>query len=630
MAEFIPPYYYPMDREYHVGDAGDGPKLEEPIFPISQVGTTVPERDPAGRFRNMVQGIQANIRKGAGTMQLIWMTGPESALGGRPKAYGKEVREAIKEIALANEVKVKGFEMPTSMNNLSGFDHQRGQFSDEHRQLYLNEVKDAIKFAAEATQGGGIDMVSWEYPREINDAQWNKGEFYKPGEHKIGMVVDDRTGQIQRFRKQETLELPKEDEEGNLIIKDGEYEMETWTWDRFKGEAQKQGVTAEELFVKKRLNAQYQSMLGQKSFYLQQASDHQERMQEAQKVLGEISKKIADPSIASEERSKLEQDKQRIEERRRLHEQRYKDNMRSAAGQETQAADIKDMITHLKPVSEFAFNRSKDAYAQAGLYAMEETHNHALAKNPVYVGPEIGWPDYYGSHPEEFKKLITESRDRMVELLTTPKRKNEHGQWIDKDGNPVEDLKQAADNPYYRPDYNKKKAQEEAAQHIKGMFDTSHMGMWLANFKPLPGETEDARLKRFNKWYLEKVQDLAKSGLIGGIQLVDSASAAHGHLPPGQGIFPIKEAAKIFKDNNFTGYLVSEGHEEEAFGEGRILTKTWEALGSPIGQRYFSHPAQQWGPVQHSYFGRTYSPNFILGAYSPSNEFKLWSEVPLE
>jgi len=162
------------------------------------------------------------------------------------------------------------------------------------------------------------------------------------------------------------------------------------------------------------------------------------------------------------------------------------------------------------------------------------------------------------------------------------------------------------------------------------MFDTSHMGMWLANFKPQPGETEESRLKRFNKWYLSKVQDLAKSGLIGGIQLVDSASAAHGHLPPGQGIFPIKEAAKIFKDNNFTGYLVSEGHEEEAFGEGRILTKTWEALGSPVGGQYFSHPAQQWGQVQHSYFGRTYSPNFIIGAYSPSNEFKLWSEVPFE
>ena len=124
MVEFRTLNYSPMDRGYHqaIQDIPvERPSVEEPIIPISELGTTVPEHDPAGRFKNIVQGIQAEIRKGAGTLQLIMMTPPDSPMGGRPKAYGKEVRQAIREVALANQVAIKGVEMPTAMNNLSGF-----------------------------------------------------------------------------------------------------------------------------------------------------------------------------------------------------------------------------------------------------------------------------------------------------------------------------------------------------------------------------------------------------------------------------------------------------------------------------------------------------------------------------
>jgi hypothetical protein len=224
----------------------------------------------------------------------------------------------------------------------------------------------------------------------------------------------------------------------------------------------------------------------------------------------------------------------------------------------------------------------------------------------------------------------------MVQLTTNPKKVDVEGNYLDNEGRIVEKSR-AADNQYYRG-WSEKQAKEAAKKHIKGMFDTSHMGMWLAHFEPIKvktaegerWETEDERLKRFNKWYIENVKKLADSGVVGGIQLVDSASAAHGHLPAGQGIFPVKEAARIFKDKNFTGYLVSEGHEEEGFGEGRIMTKTWEALGATAGPKYFAGGPSDWRNIEHSYFGKTYSPNFIIGAYAPSNEFKLWSEVPFE
>ena len=41
-------------------------------------------------------------------------------------------------------------------------------------------------------------------------------------------------------------------------------------------------------------------------------------------------------------------------------------------------------------------------------------------------------------------------------------------------------------------------------------------------------------------------------------------------------------------------------------------------------------PNRQWTDVQHSYFGQTYPPYFIFGAYAPSNDWTLWSGVPLE
>jgi hypothetical protein len=157
------------------------------------------------------------------------------------------------------------------------------------------------------------------------------------------------------------------------------------------------------------------------------------------------------------------------------------------------------------------------------------------------------------------------------------------------------------------------------------------MGMWLAHFKGNPGESEEQRIERFKKeFYLPAVKKIAEAGVVGGIQLVDSQSAAHGHLPPGEGIFPVMETAKIFKEKGFSGFLVSEGHEEERFGEGRIRMKTWQHAGAAVGGGYFSGPPLRWGQVQQSYFGRTYSPMFMFGGYAPSNEFKLWSEVPLE
>jgi len=45
--------------------------------------------------------------------------------------------------------------------------------------------------------------------------------------------------------------------------------------------------------------------------------------------------------------------------------------------------------------------------------------------------------------------------------------------------------------------------------------------------------------------------------------------------------------------------------------------------GAPVRER-------SWGNVQDSYFGRPEPPYFVFGAYSPSEDWTLWSGVKVE
>jgi len=646
MVEFRTMYYGPMDREYHQAttETPEPVSVEEPIFPISQLGETVPEHDPTGRFKNVIQTTQAAIRGGAGTLQIVLMTPPESAIGGRPKAYGKEVREALKEVALASQVNIAGVELPTGLNNLAGFDYQQLVFSDEKRRQSLEEVKDAIRFAADVGRGGGVDIVSWEFPRGVNEADWNKPKkegapetktFIQEGEQRIGWLVDDRNGRTVQFRKDEIQHIPfRKDTFKQLTPEKAEYEraeelkLNAFEWADFENWAKhnqkvnqeekrtgenKLPEKPEEIYIEVQLKGQIKSLEGWKATYLDRAEEIQSKLDTARKQETEAPPELK--KEAGQTVTKLEA--------------QYNDFLNSAYGQAQQAQELKERIKHLRPIEDYALKRSTRTYAEAGIEAMrtyEAGKEKGTVTKTLHVGPEIGWPGYYGSHPDEFIKLVKESRKEMINLLTSPTMKVP---------DPVRGEKEVK-NPYWDPKVNKDQAKELADKHIKGLFDTSHMGMWLAHFKPEEDkktgkmETEDQRIERFGKWYKEQVEKIAKENVVGGIQLVDSMSAAHGHLPPGQGIFPVKEAAKIFKDAGFSGFLVSEGHEEEKFGEGRIRMKTWQMAGAAVGAGYFSGPPLSWGRVQSGYFGKTYSPMFMFGGYSPSNEFKLWSEVPLE
>jgi len=652
MVEFNTPSYTAMDRKYHetieVDPVRANANIEEPIIPIGELGQTIVEVDPSGRHKNMIQSAQAAIRAGAKKMQLMIQSQPGSAMGGL-KSHGKEVREQLREVFKANEAVLEGIELPTAMSNLAGYDPQRGTFDDERLKRDMDEVKDAIKFAADVSQGGEVDILSWEFARPLFNAEWNRdGKFEEAGEPMV-QVVDERTGQIQMWRVNNIEKVPvakdaatgkpyvfipeigrfapvdenKEFEtvytdEGKYVVKQNGNivecvdKLKPWKWSDYETWAEKKGITPEEYFAQQQAETQVKQARGWAATYREHAKTTNENMQKVKKLL----QQATDAGDAVRIRE--------FKEKLNFLNEKYRQEVDSLESYEQQAAENEEKAKFLKPIGVYAKNRSVDSYAKLGIAARQETKFNKNVNRPISVGPEIGWPHAYGGHPEEFRELIHTARNRMIDLMTSkhltdPQTKQ-----------PLIDPKtgQLAKNPYFEPGMSRREAEEAAKQHIKGCFDTGHMGMWLQHFKPdLPW---DKRVKEFNKWYMEEIEKLAKDDVVGSIQVVDSMSGGHAHLPAGQGILPVVDAVKEFKKKGFNGFMISEGHEEEKYNEGRIMVETWKAFNALPGAAY-GGGAPGVRDLQNQYQGRTYSPRMMFGSYTPPfGEYKPWSEIPFE
>jgi len=279
-----------------------------------------------------------------------------------------------------------------------------------------------------------------------------------------------------------------------------------------------------------------------------------------------------------------------------------------SANADAQAEAIKDSMNNIKTVEKFAVDKTAKSYAELGLHAMQETKIHKPDK-PIHVGPELGWPQGYGGHPVEFATIVKRAREEMVEMMK--KNPNSYGVYS------VDEMKKLA------------------KKHISGMLDTSHLSMWYNHFPKKNNETEEQRLKRFNKWFLNQIDYLAKEDVVGAVQVVDSITGDHRHLPVGQGLFPTVDAVKRLQKHGWDGDVIAEGHEEDVLEAGRNQYALWSAFGASMGSSgYF-------GTRGGNAFGNIYSgaggaagyrapPNYIAGSYNPSNDWKLCSETPLE
>jgi hypothetical protein len=664
------PYYTAMDREYAEPSTSEV-AVSKPIVPINELGVTVVEKDPV-TGGGLIQNIDANIRMGASKMQLVMNTPHTSALGGRPKAYGKEVRENIRELIRANNVSIEGLEMPTSsMSNLSGFDPQRFNISEQKRLQDLQEVKDAIKFIGDIAGGGGVDIWSQEFYRNVADSPWNmkgkhagKFELYKGEEqYATEYLVDQRTGHVMseikhssdifepEYRKAEKSFMGKDRTGKDVQIRAGDWiDMDgNWInpnvpeellhrvpeWDEVNKKFKSRPVEWKEIVQRtaehnERWNhqldpAEYAFRLqlenkwiqarGSSLFYTREYQDEVKRrdaMKKSLKYYEEMEKSVPEDEVykimhedpifrgeflPKEFRKPSEIIKHQLDQM----EHHLKHVHEASAAADSQAAEVAKTMNEVVSLKKFAKSKAIESYAELGIAALDETRTRKDIDRPIHVGPELGWPTAYGGHPEEFIELIKESRKQMAERLVKDRG------------------------------YSKDEAKDYSEKHIKGCFDTSHLGMWLDHFKKEhPQESEEEKLKRFKGWYMDMVKKMQDEGVIGSIQAVDSASGAHGHLPAGQGILPVVEAVDYLRSHGFQGFIVSEGHEEEQFGRGRILLQTWRAFGADISDSYFAAARQKWNDVSESYFGHVNPPPYVLGAYRPSDDWVFWSGVPLE
>lgn len=686
-------YYGPMDREYELINLDapavnyvslEEPIKKEPIVGASELGVSVTE---GGRFGPLGQSVQAAIRMGVGRIELATgVGGGQEPVGA--ESYGKEAREELREIARANEIQFTSVHAPVSVGNLSGYNPQQGNFSDELRNMALEEVKAAIKFAADV-EGGAVVVHTGEFARPIT-GRWDNEKYQFAGypeekEKAVAQMVDDRTGRIlMQVRKNEVVHMPKWltadrdydgfDQNGNKVrIHKGDYidyenrkvvdeskrvplydpqtgrfVVEPKTWADFEREAAEKNkrkeielgralrpdeiIRPEEEF----LRAQVQANINQAKGW---ALHHSQNFEDYQKSLNKLVK-------AKEFWEKIEKETNEAEKWRlkREFEDRFgaglvppetkfvsellnekiselRKNMDSvqqaSVSYEQQAKEYEIILKHAKPIDRYAIEKSLNSYAEAAIYAMKETKENPNVKRDIFVAPENIFPEMgYGSHPEELIELVQGARKKMVSFLTE--------RFID--GKP---------NPYYDGSISKKEAEELASRHIKATFDTQHLGMWWRHFVPLPGESEEERRKRFNEWYMEEVKKMEKAGIIGHMHIVDSIGGGHHHLPAGQGDLPIVDAVEYLKKKGYAGTMISEGYEENMkYGAARQLEATWKAFGSPIYSQGLGIPRPgapiRFSDIHQSYFGLSAPPMYVFGAYSPSNDWTLWSQVPLE
>ncbi len=288
----------------------------------------------------------------------------------------------------------------------------------------------------------------------------------------------------------------------------------------------------------------------------------------------------------------------------KTHESRMRQAREASASQWAQAEEAIETIRHAQSSEAYAFNEACDSYARLALTAMKQTDKlkqEGQLKKPLQVAMENLFPEQYGSHPDELVHLIRKSRERMVELLV--------------DQNKI----------------NADEARRRAEQHITITFDTGHINMWRKYWKGDPNKTLAQNDKEFDGWMLQKVKAMAP--YIGHVHIDDNYGYQDDHLAPGEGNTPIREMIRILKGEGYKGEIIIEpgaDYTTDSSGFNSVM-KTWRHFGIPVyGRGTATRGGRTWNEVGYGWFGQNAPPYFTFGGYSPSEDWTLWSGVPLE
>ncbi len=617
---------------------------------ISEVGAAT------NPMQHQTEALKARIFEGVNITEFGFMgKGKGNREQFTPESFGREERQDMRDLLEFNKVTATTHATPAA-GPLSGFSN-RG-FNDEQREDTLNEINKAIHFAADASTGGAIVVHTGEWQRPISETYGKKGFKGYPDEDRRASILlaDKRTGEfISDIRKDEILYEPEYEEDekgewtdinGKVIPRDAsverlfqrvpkwnpdgtDFKVKSVEWPELEKRAEKwneehpdEQRTPAEMFARIRLENQILQAKGSSLFHARQYEDDRDERDKAVKAL-EIYEKIEKATDEKEKwrlKQQLDRDylgggiiskvvpvdakypsehlkkyiKKREEDMRFIHE--------ASASADAQAMQLSEKLKHLATVEETGISRTADTIARAGIYTMERSREHPELKEPLFIAPEAYDPKLYGTHPDEIRKIITESRKEMVNQLMGPRYK-----------------------------YSKEKAKEEAKKHIKATFDIAHINEWRRYYERKPGESLEDLDKRFDRWAVNEAKKLAQEGIIGHIHISDNFGFGDEHLTPGQGNAPIKEFIKEMKKAGLNKFLVETG----SFNPTTALTDTWSFLGSPVYSISTPGVPHTWTDIRHSYFGKTGRPYNIVGEFGKtiSEDYigsPFWTGMPLE
>jgi len=528
--------------------------------------------------KDQLQETKAKIFQGASKIELAFSgRGKPSLARGEttPGLFGREHRDALKSIAKVNEVELTTH-ASIALQGLAG-GTKEGHFSENARIDSVSEIKQAIEFNADVG-GGAVVVHTGEFGRPTETKEGK--EFVSFGEGIPQSLVDKRTGHaISQYNKDTQFEIPK-------YVYDPKTKESIMTQDILKPGDFDINQAAKE--IKKHFNAQIEMERGRSKEYQKEAERLDETYHDYQN--GNKSQKLrlltSMPDYTNMIRKARNEEELYNEGKKALEEKR--DYMKEIAeGYYQSVIKNKEMVDNISTAEEYATKKTSQSLAEAGLYAMEQTKQKKVER-PIFISPENIFPEQYGGHPQELKKIVLNSRKEMKDMLVK-KGKSES------------------------------EAQRLSEKHIKATFDIGHANTWKKYFK---GEDKD-----FQKWLISQTRDLMKNNVIGHVHITDNMGYADDHLPPGEGTVPIKEFIKALKEGGYKGTIVSEGGDWEH----QNLLGAWRALNSPV------YRTQTWSDIEDSYLGRTHSPSYLVGQAAPSEEFRgvehgkpMWTGIPLE
>jgi sugar phosphate isomerase/epimerase len=290
------------------------------------------------------------------------------------------------------------------------------------------------------------------------------------------------------------------------------------------------------------------------------------------------------------------------------YDRQIKQGQEASSAQWAQAKEAMETMRHVESSETYGLKEAYTGYAEAGIKAMQESdklEKQGKLKQPIFIAMENIFPETYGAHPDELMDLVEGGRKQMVEML---KQKG----------------------------HSESAARKEAEDHIKGHLDTGHFNIWRKYWKGAEGKTPEENDKDFDNWLLKKTEEMAKKNIIGSVHLADNYGYQDDHLSPGEGNTPVKEMVMLLRKHGYKGQLIVEPGADAStdLSDFHGVMKTWRLFGSSIYGAGTGRPSsgrsRKWQDIQYSYFGQTEPPYFVFGAYSPSEDWTLWSGVPME